>query len=131
MQSVKEDEVASSMVGINITKIKLLGFVISAMVAGLSGSLFAHFMGYICPDLFSLDASIVVVMIVVLGGFGNLSAPWLGSILIVGSSEYFRFLGHYREIAYGIIILIVLIFMPQGIWGTFSAIIKKVIARLR
>jgi branched-chain amino acid transport system permease protein len=70
-------------------------------------------------------------MIVVLGGFGNLSAPWLGSILIVGSSEYFRFLGHYREIAYGIIILIVLIFMPQGIWGTFSAIIRKVIARLK
>ena len=131
MQSVKEDEVASSMVGINITKIKLLGFMISAMVAGLSGSLFAHFMGFICPDLFSLDASIVVVMIVVLGGFGNLSAPWLGSILIVGSSEYFRFLGHYREIAYGIIILIALIFMPQGIWGAFSAIIKKVIARLR
>jgi branched-chain amino acid transport system permease protein len=120
MQSVKIDEIASSMVGINIVGIKLLGFILSAMIAGLSGSLLAHFMGYIAPELFSVDASIIVLTIMVLGGAGTLAGPWFGSALIIGSSEYFRFLGHYREIGCGIMIVLVLIFMPQGLQGAVS-----------
>jgi branched-chain amino acid transport system permease protein len=126
MQSVRIDEVSSAMAGIDITRIKLLGFVISAMVAGLSGSLLAHFMGYIAPELFSVDASIIVLTIIVLGGSGTLVGPWLGSVLIVGSSEYLRFLGHYREVAYGTVIVLVIVFMPQGLQGWFSKITEKI-----
>ena len=126
MQSVKTDEIASSMAGINVVGIKLLGFILSAMIAGLSGSLLAHFMGYIAPELFSVDASIIVLTIMVLGGGGSLSGPWLGSALIIGSSEYLRFLGHYREIGYGIMIVLVLIFMPQGLQGALSVVMNAV-----
>jgi branched-chain amino acid transport system permease protein len=126
MQSVRIDEVSSAMAGVDITRIKLLGFIISAMVAGLSGSLLAHFMGYIAPELFSVDASIIVLTIIVLGGSGTLVGPWLGSVLIIGSSEYFRFLGHYREVAYGIVIVLVIVFMPQGLQGWFSKIMDRV-----
>jgi branched-chain amino acid transport system permease protein len=126
MQSVRINETSSTMAGIDITKIKLLGFVISAVIAGLSGSLLAHFMGYIAPEIFSVDASIIVLTIMVLGGSGTFSGPWLGSVLIVGSSEYLRFLGHYREVAYGIVIVLVIIFMPEGLHGWFSKIAKRI-----
>jgi len=125
MQAVKIDEVSSMMAGIDISRVKLIGFIISAMMAGLSGSLLSHFMGFIAPELFSVNASILVLTIIVLGGGGTFVGPWLGSALIIGSSEWFRWLGLYREVAYGIIIVLVIIYMPQGLHGWLSKLIQK------
>lgn len=115
MLAVKGDELAASTTGIEVAQTKLMAFFISAVIAGASGSLFAYFLRYVNPDSFTLEVSVNVVMIILLGGTGRLTAPWLGSTALIVLGEYLRFLGHYREIFFGLSIVMILIFMPNGI----------------
>jgi branched-chain amino acid transport system permease protein len=115
MLAVKRDELAASVAGISVARVKLTGFFISAVLAGAAGSLFAYFLRYVNPDSFTIEVSVNAVMMVILGGFGRLSSPWIGAVILVGLGEYLRVVGDYREILFGLVILGILIFMPDGI----------------
>jgi branched-chain amino acid transport system permease protein len=129
MLAVKHDELAASVAGIHVARIKLLGFFISAVFAGAAGSLFAYFLRYVNPDSFTIEVSVNTVMMVILGGVGHLASPWIGAVVLVGLGEYLRFLGHYREIFFGFIILLILIFMPNGMASLFGGWARRRPAR--
>ena len=131
MLAIKGDELAASVTGVEVARIKLLAFFMSAVIAGASGSLFAYFLRYVNPDSFTLEVSVNVVMIILMGGVGQLSAPWIGSVVLIGLGEYLRFMGHYREIVFGLFIMLILMFMPKGMAALFGSLARNLYSRWR
>ncbi|MFH1097983.1 MAG: ABC transporter ATP-binding protein [Candidatus Desantisbacteria bacterium] len=118
--AIREDEIAAEAMGINTTKLKLFAFSLSAVFAGISGCIYAHWIGFITPESFSFWESIFVVCMIVLGGMGNIPGVILGVILLVGIPEILRgVLGpefvEYRMLLFGGIMIIMVILRPQGI----------------
>jgi branched-chain amino acid transport system permease protein len=113
--AVASSEDGASAVGIDVGRVKLAAFVIGASFAGLAGSLFASVMSIANPETFSLNLSVLIVMMVILGGMGNLYGPIAGAIfltcLIDGLSRYQA----YSLPIYGVILILLLIFFPDGI----------------
>lgn len=115
--SIKEDELAATMMGIKTVRYKVLAFVLSAMISGLAGAFYAHFMRYIDPNSFTFDTSILILSIVILGGMGTMRGMFLGAILLVSFPEVLRFMESYRFVMYGLILVIMMRFRPQGLLG--------------
>ena len=88
--SVREDEIASECMGINVTRTKVMAFVISSFFAGAAGSLFAHFNNFLNPATFSFVKSVDVVIMVVLGGMGSLTGSFIGAIVVTILPEALR-----------------------------------------
>jgi branched-chain amino acid transport system permease protein len=101
--------------GVPTFRFKLWAFAIGAAVGGLSGSLFAGRQGFINPDSFALQLSILFVAAVVLGGAGNLLGVVTGAVVIAYLPERFRGFADYRIFVFGLALIIVMIFRPQGI----------------
>jgi branched-chain amino acid transport system permease protein len=113
--SVAASEEASATVGMKVAQIKIGVFVVSATFAGFAGSLFACIMSTANPEAFSLNLSVLLVMMVILGGLGNLYGPIFGSILLTWLLDI---LGKYQAWSlpiYGVILILLLIFFPDGI----------------
>lgn len=122
LQAIRSDEMAALMMGIRITSYKILAFVISACICALGGSLYATLIGYIDPNTFNFDVSTMILSIVILGGMGTVRGMFIGSILLIAFPEISRFLMEYRFVLYGIILVIMMRFRPQGILGWKSTL---------
>jgi branched-chain amino acid transport system permease protein len=109
------DTVAAEGSGINTSGYKLAAFVIGAFWAGMVGNLYAGKISFISPESFSFWESVVMFMIVILGGAGSIPGVLLGAILIIGLPELFQELQQYRLLIFGIALVIMMIFRPQGI----------------
>jgi branched-chain amino acid transport system permease protein len=96
---------------------KSLAFAIGGFIAGIAGSLQAHQYGYIDPTVFTMQVSLLAVTIVVLGGIRSPLGVVLGSIVLVGVPELFRGLQDYRMIFYGLVLVLLVRFRPQGLLG--------------
>ena len=120
-KAVREDEIAASTSGINLTFTKVFSFVLSAFFAGLAGSLYAHMSAYISPDTFSFDQSIVFFTMVLMGGAGTVSGPIVGAIILTFVPELLRFLQEYYMALFGIVIVLFMLFIPQGLVSLFAA----------
>ncbi|SHN66184.1 branched-chain amino acid ABC transporter permease [Desulfovibrio litoralis] len=112
---IREDETAAAGSGINTTNYKLLAFVIGAFWAGLCGTIFASKMSIISPGSFSFDESVKLFAIVILGGSGSIRGVILGSFLIIGLPELFRDLESARMLFFGLAMVVMMIFRPQGL----------------
>jgi branched-chain amino acid transport system permease protein len=124
--AIRENQDIAAVMGINTTKFKVAGFIISTMIAGLAGCLYAHFILFITPYDFPFALSASFIAMAALGGLGTLRGPVLGAIIVTVVPEYFRFIQNYRLLIYGLILIIVLIFEPQGILGNQSLLWKKI-----
>ena len=118
--AIREDEIASSLIGINVSKLKLFVFVISGVFGAIAGVIYTHKVGYITPNLIQFWDSILLVAIVVIGGIGSIPGVILGAILFYGIPELLRDvlgsqLTEYRMLVFGLIMLIMVIFRPQGL----------------
>lgn len=123
LKSIKESQDAAESLGINLTKHKLYVFVISAFIAGVAGSLFAHYVQVLTPSsAISIDIMMQILLIVVIGGLGTIAGPLVGSFIVVMGLEYLRVLGDYRLVIYGLIIVLVIMFMPDGVVRKLSQI---------
>lgn len=120
--AIREDELAASTMGINNVMYKILSFSIGCFYAGLAGSYYAVYNTAIAPSSFTLDESCLMIIMVVLGGIGNLSATIPGVIVMLVATEVFRPLYHYRLLLIGLIMVIVLVRYPYGILGIFNKI---------
>lgn len=109
------DEVAAEGSGINTPGYKLAAFVIGAFWAGMTGTIYAAKIGFISPESFSFWESVVMFMIVILGGSGSIPGVLLGALLIFGLPELFQGLQQYRLLIFGVALMIMMIFRPQGI----------------
>ncbi|MBW1887354.1 MAG: branched-chain amino acid ABC transporter permease, partial [Deltaproteobacteria bacterium] len=94
---------------------KVKVFVLSAMFASVSGSLYAHYITFISPDTYDFYYSIQVVTMVIVGGMGSLWGPLFGSAVLTTISEALHIAKQYHVIAYGVFLSLVLIFLPEGI----------------
>ncbi|WHH61477.1 branched-chain amino acid ABC transporter permease [Petroclostridium sp. X23] len=115
--TVREDEVAACAIGINTTKAKLSAFIVGAFFAGITGAFFAGYISFISPDSFMYVDSITILSMVVLGGMGSIIGSVVGAVVLVVAPEMLRFLVNYRMILYGLMMIIVMIYKPEGFWG--------------
>lgn len=115
--SIREDELAAEASGINTTRYKIQAFVLAAAYAGIAGSFYAHFIGYISPDSFYIYESFILLAMLALGGQGNLLGPVVGAAILVLIPEVFRFLQEYRMFIYGGVLIVMMLVRREGIFG--------------
>jgi branched-chain amino acid transport system permease protein len=114
-EALREDETACKALGINPTNTKLTAFAVGAMFAGFAGSFFAAKQRFISPESFSFIESAIILAIVVLGGMGSQIGVVLAAVLLIGLPEWFRDLGAYRMVAFGLAMVLIMVFRPRGL----------------
>jgi branched-chain amino acid transport system permease protein len=114
--AVSDDEIAAEAMGINTTRYKITAFVVGAFFAGLAGGVYAHFKQYIAPQGFGFDRSIEIVVMVILGGMGNNLGVIIAAVLLTILTETLRKFGDYRMIVYSLLIIVLMIARPQGLF---------------
>jgi len=116
--AIREDELAASVMGIDTSLYKIIVFGIGCFYAGLAGSYLAVYQTTVTPSNFRLEESCLMIIMVIVGGMGSLLAPIAGVLVMTLATEYFRSISEYRMLIIGAIMVIVLLFRPQGIFGT-------------
>ncbi len=124
-RAIHGSELAALTLGVDVARYKLQIFILSAIYAALAGSLYAHFVTFISPSSFGLMFSILLLMMVVVGGAETLWGAILGAGVLTLLPEYLRGLEDFEMLAYGAILMLVLIFMPRGILLAFKRIIQR------
>ncbi|QMS84727.1 branched-chain amino acid ABC transporter permease [Candidatus Xianfuyuplasma coldseepsis] len=115
--SIREDEIASENVGINITRFKLLGFIVASMFAGVGGSMFAFKEAILYPQSFDFIRSVEIFVVVVLGGMGSLSGTMISAFILIFVPELLRDFDQYRYLTYSSLLIIIMLYRPQGLMG--------------
>lgn len=125
LQAIRQNETFTEAAGISCWRYKLFAFVFSAALAGFAGGLYAHYMGFINPSPFSADTSLNTILAVILGGSGTLSGPIIGAALTVLLPEMLRVAEIYRLIVYGVLLIVVMIFMPRGLVPPLVDLVRR------
>src|SRR5690606_922791 len=112
--SIREDEVAADIVGVDTRRIKLQAFLLSSFFAGIAGGLFAHLLQYINPASFNIVKSTEVLVMVYLGGIGSLTGSVLGATVYTVLLEALRFLGLWRWVVAPLILVLLMVLRPTG-----------------
>jgi len=114
-EAMREDEIASRSMGVNITRARLTSFALGALWAGLAGVLLAAKTTVVNPNSFTLWESVIILCVVVLGGMGSVPGVILGALIIVLLPEYLRAFSQYRMLIFGMVMVLMMIFRPEGI----------------
>jgi branched-chain amino acid transport system permease protein len=124
LRAMREDETAVQAAGKNVVAMKLTVFAVSAALAAVAGGLYAHYISYVSAETFTLDVTIYILAMVILGGTGNLWGSVLGAALLTALPELLKFLtlppdiaDKSRQILYGIALILMLLLRPQGLLG--------------
>ena len=117
MAAICQDEIATEIMGLNVRAYKLFVFVSGGALAGLAGGLNAHFTFFISPNEYGFDRGVEILAMGVLGGTGSPCGAVLGGVLITLLPELLRGLGDYRPLVNGIILILIMLYSPQGLWG--------------
>lgn len=115
--AVRDDEIAANSSGIPVFKYKMIGFVIASFVAGIGGGLYVSLIGFVKPEQASFNNSINYLIYVVLGGMGSTTGSVLAAFVLTYLQEFLRFLKNFRLLIYPVILIIVMLFRPQGLLG--------------
>jgi branched-chain amino acid transport system permease protein len=117
LEAIREDEDAARAIGINVGAYKLSTLVVSAALAGLAGALNAHFSSFIGPNEYGFDTAVTILSYAILGGVTTPLGPVLGALVLSALPEVLRPLHDFRLVFNGLIIVLVMIFLPRGILG--------------
>ncbi len=129
LAAIRRDENVAATLGINVFRYKVLAFVLGAFVAGLAGGFSAHLMRFVGPTSFGFDAAVNILAFAVLGGTLHRSGPLLGATILTVLPEALRFLREYRGVVNGVILVIVILYLPRGLVNPVW--IRRMIARVR
>lgn len=124
LASIHNDEGAAKSFGIDVSQYKILAFIIGTAIAGLTGGIYAHRMGFIFSSNFAFTFSITILSMVVIGGIGTIRGPLLGAVLLGSAPEVLRFADDYRMLIYGGLLVLVVRFQPQGLLGENSVLLR-------
>lgn len=127
--AVREDEVAARAMGVRAVRLKVFAFTASAVLAGLGGSLFAHYMKNVSPESFTVATSFAVLVAVLVGGMGTILGPLLGGVVLTFLPEYLRAFQEHRFTIYGALLIVVIIAMPTGVAGALQALARRMRAQ--
>jgi len=125
MQAVRDNELAASVVGVDTYRTKVAAFTVSALLGGFGGALFAGGFSYISPDQFSFAESVVFLTMALLGGVRSPAGAVLGTGLLILLPEWLRFLKVIYLAVYGAAVILIMVFMPDGIWGYATGLWRK------
>jgi branched-chain amino acid transport system permease protein len=127
LRALREDELFAQSLGKNVNLYKVLIFSVGAGLVAIGGALYAYYITFIDPTSFTVPESVFMLSIVIVGGAGRLSGSIIGAILLVSIPELLRFIGlpssiaaNMRQILYGGLLVLFMMFRPKGIWGEFS-----------
>jgi branched-chain amino acid transport system permease protein len=115
--AIREDELAAKCMGVPTLAVKLSAFAMSAFIAGLAGTVFAAKQTIVTPDSFDFVLSVLILAMVVLGGMGNIWGAALGALILGTLPEVLRDFAAYRMLLFGVIMILMMIFRPQGLLG--------------
>jgi branched-chain amino acid transport system permease protein len=129
--AIRENEDVANVMGINPTRYKVLAFMISAFFTGFAGGFYSHYNTYIIPyEVFGLGISIACLVMPIFGGLYTIAGPIIGTIVIKAIEEYLRVTVSYgHQIAYGLILVLVILFMPEGLVGLWRRKISPLFRR--
>jgi branched-chain amino acid transport system permease protein len=129
--AVREDEIAAEAMGINTTKYKVVAFVVGAFFAGVGGVLYAHQIRFIQPSNFSFILSIQFIVMVVLGGMGSITGSVVAAIILTVLPEALRGVEQYRLVTYSLLLILLMLTRPQGLFGRSELSWARVFPRRR
>lgn len=115
-EAIKEDETAAGLMGIDVGGHKMLAFVLGGAIAGLAGTLNAHLTFFIGPSEYGFNRAVDILTMAILGGIGGLTGPVLGGSILTLLPEMLRGLGAFRLVVNGFILVLIVLFLPKGIW---------------
>lgn len=124
LRALHDSEVAAATIGVDVARYKLKGFVISAVYASFAGSLLAMQNRYVTPDLASFMHSIEIVTMAVLGGAASVVGALFGSTILTALPQVLTFLQEYEQIALGLIMMLVMIFLPNGVLPSLIRLVR-------
>jgi branched-chain amino acid transport system permease protein len=125
MKAIRDDEIAAQTVGINIVKYKVLAFVISAGFASFAGSIYTHLNKNIAPYYFDIYTSITILVMNIVGGLGSNVGAVIGAVFIKLFPEFLHRYENFHLIIYGVLLLIILIFSPDGMVGIWGKLVSR------
>lgn len=120
MFAIAQSETAARALGINVTGIRTLAFVIAAATAGLAGALFTFLNSYISPDVFTFSDSVRFLLMVIFGGAGTTAGPIVGAYILTYLPDFLQQFGYWQQFAYGALLAIVMFVLPGGIVGSLE-----------
>jgi len=118
------DELGDTL-GINVFRYKLVAFTVGSVLAAFAGSLYAYFLGSLEPGFLSIDTSLGIIAMVLLGGRSAVAAPVVGALVLTALPHLIHFSAEVRSIVYGAILIFAILVMPQGIYGTAARVIRR------
>lgn len=128
--AIREGELAAESMGIDTTRTKMQAFILSAVFAGIAGALYGPLNSVISPDVFSFDVSVVILVALLLGGSGSIVGTIIGTILVTLLPEWLRVLQDYYMVVYGAGIVLLMIFLPEGLHGILRRMRLYIRARI-
>ena len=129
--SIREQETAAELIGVNVTKEKLKSLMISAFLCGVSGGMTAFYYTYMTPNTFSAELSNNMLAAVVFGGMGSISGPVIACAFLTALPEFLRAVARWRLVIYGLLMIVVMLFRPEGLLGNKEISLYPVIRRIR
>lgn len=130
IKSIRDDEIAAESCGINTTYYKILGFTVSAFFAGVAGGLYAHYITILDPSNFGFMRSIEILVMVVLGGMGSFTGSILAASVLTALPEALRAFSDYRLLIYSLLLIVMMIFKPSGLLGTYEFSLTRFLDKL-
>ena len=127
-ESIKEDETAAGLMGIDVGAHKMLAFVLGGAIAGLAGGLNAHLTFFIGPNEFGFDRAVDILTMTILGGINSLTGPVVGAVILTLLPEVLRSFKDFRLVVNGFILVLIVLFLPKGIWD--PARFRQLLGRL-
>jgi branched-chain amino acid transport system permease protein len=129
LRAIRDHETTAQVMGINTPAYKVAIFALAAALAGLAGSLFAHYIKHINYESFGLHTSILILSMVVLGGMGSILGSVVGAIILTALPETLRQLQSYQDLVYGGLLVALLVWRPQGLLGRGKLSLKFVVRK--
>ena len=127
--AIRDNEIAAEASGVNVTYYKTLAFVVSAFFAGVGGALYAGCIGVMDPSKFGFMKSVEILVMVVLGGMGSMLGSVISATVLTILPEALRAFATYRMVVYAVVLIIVMIFRPQGLLGSYDFSLSRIIER--
>jgi branched-chain amino acid transport system permease protein len=125
LRAIQGDETAATLMGINTWLAKVRIFVTAVAFASLAGGLYAHYMTFLSPDSFGFGFSIDLIVMVIVGGSGSIWGSVLGAVVLTILPEYLRVLKDYDILVYGVVVILVVMFIPSGIAGAIERRLQR------
>ena len=129
--SIRDDDNAAELCGIDIAQYKIKAFVISAVYCAIAGCLYAHIIRYVSPDSFRAEESQLILCCVIIGGVGTFEGPIIGAVLLTLIPELLRGMDNLRMVLYGVMLVVVIMFFPGGIAKYWTLLVRKLMAKLK